>query len=67
MIRIYGTTNCKWCKQAQAFCITKGLDYVYDDIENVVVPENWRTVPIIFVNDQFIGGFTELQEYFSCE
>ncbi len=67
-IIIYSTTVCPYCIRAKQLLERKGLDYKEVNLSNEA-PEvrlelmqrtNHRTVPQIFINDQFIGGFDQL-------
>ena len=63
---------CPYCDQAKALLKMKGIE-----IEERNINEDWtkeqlleavptaRTVPQIFLDDQYIGGFTELRAYFN--
>lgn len=71
--RIYGKTDCIFCDKAKALLDENGLSYVYydvmDDIEArqdllEAIPEV-RTVPQIFLDDEYIGGFDELNAKFN--
>jgi glutaredoxin 3 len=67
-VRIYTTTNCGYCVAAKRLCQQKGIpfeeiDLTHNyDLRQKLSEENgfYRTVPMIFIGDQFIGGFTEL-------
>jgi glutaredoxin len=63
--------HCQFCDQARLLLKAKGIE-----IEERKIGDGWtkeellesvptaRTVPQIFLNDQLIGGFTELKQYF---
>lgn len=65
---IYSTTVCPYCVRAKQLLERKGIEY--KDINlSTEAPEvraelmqrtNHRTVPQIFIHDQFIGGFDQL-------
>lgn len=66
-IKVYGTPSCSFCLAARMLLTKKGLDF--EDIPIANDPElredlqersGFRTVPIIFIDDQPIGGFDEL-------
>ena len=67
-VTIYSTTVCPYCVRAKQLLERKGV--VYKEINlSKEAPEvrfelmqrtNHRTVPQIFINDQFIGGFDQL-------
>ena len=72
MIEIYGKDACPFCVQAKQLCEMKGVEYVYKNLGQDFTREqvleefpNARTFPQIRVNGTAIGGFTELQQYFT--
>nr|WP_111895098.1 glutaredoxin 3 [Acinetobacter sp. MB5] len=65
---IYSTTVCPYCVRAKQLLTRKGVAFKEINLSNEA-PEvrielmqrtNHRTVPQIFINDQFIGGFDQL-------
>jgi glutaredoxin 3 len=66
-IRMYSTTWCGYCVRAKALLEKRGLDYeeiVMDDDPSfrqkmLEMTGRW-TVPQIFIDDEPIGGYTEL-------
>ena len=71
MITIYGTDNCVYCDRAKQLCDSAGVEYKYREITSV--DKDWlkhkigfmpRTVPQIFFDKEYIGGFTELKMFF---
>lgn len=67
-VTIYSTTVCPYCIRAKRLLERKGVAYKEINLSNEA-PEvrvelmqrtNHRTVPQIFINDQFIGGFDQL-------
>jgi glutaredoxin 3 len=70
MYKIYGKDWCVYCDRAKVLLTSKGLPYVYYDIEkdedvrNVALEKSGgqKKVPIIFdTNDNHVGGFDELR------
>lgn len=66
-IRIYTKRACAYCAQAKLLLQRKGLAYEEIDlgsdpgIEAILVAQTgFRTVPQIFINERFVGGFTDL-------
>lgn len=66
---IYGTRWCPYCTMAKRFLDGKGIAWREVDLTNdptelaaVKARTGHRTVPLIFVNDTFVGGFTDLRE-----
>jgi|TARA_B110000503_G_scaffold32924_1_gene53507 glutaredoxin len=72
MITIYGKANCGFCTKAKSLVESKLLKYEYKDVgisqstldelmERAPVPV--KSVPQIFINDKYIGGYTEMIRY----
>ena len=69
-IKVYGTQLCPFCVAAKDLLEAKGLKYESIDLTNdpdlmtkLTQELNYMTVPMIFVDDEFIGGFTDLQKF----
>lgn len=71
MIEIYATGSCQYCKDAKALCIEKDIPYYYhlvdvypDKLEELEdrIGKRVRQVPQIFMDDEYVGGYTELRE-----
>jgi len=68
---VWSKNHCPYCDQAKNLLTLKGIEYEERNINNgwdkedlmAAVP-NARTVPQIFLDDQLIGGFTELRKHF---
>lgn len=66
---VYTSTYCGFCNAAKSLLQSKGLDFEEIDLTSdhelrLQVSEKaggYRMVPMIFIDDQFIGGFQELQ------
>jgi glutaredoxin 1 len=68
MITIYGTDSCVYCDRAKQLCEMAGIQYRTKDISTV--DKEWlkfkvgfepRTVPQIFFDKEYVGGYTELK------
>lgn len=69
---IWSRDNCIYCENAKTLLQQKGIDY-----EERKLGEGWtkeqlvesipsaKSVPQIYLDDQYIGGFTELRKYFT--
>jgi glutaredoxin len=71
---IWSKYHCPYCDQAKALLTQKGIQFeerkIGDGYTIEVLLEavpNARTVPQIFINEELIGGFTELKSYLSKE
>lgn len=71
MIEIYGTSACQYCKDAQLLCVARNQDYKYRqvdvDLDSLTeleerLGQRVRQVPQIFMNGEYVGGYTELKE-----
>jgi len=67
-VRLYTSQWCSYCFAARQLLERLGVDYdeihLDDDpgLRRLVAEAagNWTTVPMIFIGDRFVGGFTEL-------
>lgn len=66
---VWSKYNCPFCDQAKALLTHKGIEfeerkigdgYTREDLLEAV--PNARTVPQIFLDEELVGGFTELKE-----
>ena len=67
MVKVYTASYCPYCEKAILLLFKKGVDFeVYDATDNqalrqsLTVETGCKTVPQIFINDKFIGGFSDL-------
>lgn len=67
-ITVYSKTTCPFCVKAKQLLQTEGLEFTEVNLEQhpeetqpLIERTNYRKVPQIFINDEFIGGFSELQ------
>lgn len=68
---IWSKYHCPYCDQAKALLTQRGISFEERKIGDGYSKEDLleavptaRTVPQIFLDDQLIGGFTELKKYF---
>ena len=69
-IIVYSSNNCGYCDKAKKLLDQKGLSFEEINIqvqpqfrEEMILKSNGkRTVPQIFINDIYIGGFEELNK-----
>ena len=66
---IYGAVYCTFCMKAKKFLTGKNvpLDWIDTETEEgqaqlleLQNKYNWRTIPMIFIEGRFVGGYTEL-------
>lgn len=66
MVIIYGRPLCNWCDLAKDLCNTYKIEYEYKNIKNELylnelkdLAPNVNTVPQIFWDGRYIGGYSE--------
>lgn len=66
-VEIFTSTYCGYCNAAKGLLKNKGVEFVEVDLTSdhelriaLVEKHNWRTVPIIIINDNLVGGYDEL-------
>jgi glutaredoxin 3 len=69
-ISVYTINNCGYCEAAKSLLKSRGLAFqeinISDDDEarmDLVQKTGHRTMPQIFIDDHFVGGFQELKAY----
>jgi glutaredoxin 3 len=69
---IYTKENCTWCVAAKEFLKNQRTSYeeikIGEDITRDELLEKYpeaKTVPIIVIDNEWIGGYMELVEYFT--
>lgn len=69
-ITLYSTDYCSYCRAAKQLLEARGLAFMEidlthdDDLRRNISAKagNYRTVPMIFIGEQFIGGYDQLRE-----
>ena len=66
-VQIYTSSNCPYCIRAKQLLDSKGVEYDEVNLDNnpeqkleAMQKHNWRTVPIILIGDELIGGYDQL-------
>lgn len=70
-IKIFGRPNCQWCDAAKNLLDRKHINYTYIDLidmpnENrtkVLAESGMKSVPIVKVDNIYIGGYDQLEAY----
>ena len=68
-VKLYTTSSCPYCESAKRLFKSLGIDYEEINLEGRheerqrLSEENngWRTVPMIFVGERFLGGFNDVK------
>lgn len=69
---IYTTSTCPYCSAAKNLFKSMNVEYEEinldgkDALRAQLSQENkgWRTVPMIFINDKFMGGFDDVNKLY---
>ncbi len=67
---IYTTSSCPFCTSAKNLLKQQNIEFKEvsldsdSDLRQKLSDENngWRTVPMIFIDDKFVGGFDDLKK-----
>lgn len=66
-VKIYTTSYCPYCVRAKD--LLSSLDVAYEEIDvtendelrqEIIKKHNWMTVPAIFIGEELIGGYDDL-------
>lgn len=69
---VWSQQNCQFCDMAKNLLKSKNIDFEekklsadgeYTKADLLAAVPHARTVPQIFIDDIYVGGFTELREY----
>jgi glutaredoxin 3 len=64
-IVVYGNNYCPYCKKVATYLTNNKVPFKYIDTETEEGEEqrkiyakqyNWKSIPLVFVNDEFVGG-----------
>lgn len=68
-VKIYTWTFCPFCNHAKDLLNSKGIKYEEhvldnkdDELQKLREETGQRSIPQIFIGEEFIGGFSELEE-----
>ena len=68
---VWSKLNCPFCDQAKGLLKMKGIEFEERNVSKDWTKEQLleavptaRTLPQIFLDDNYIGGFTELKKHF---
>ena len=67
---VWSNENCPYCLQAKALLESQGIEFEERNVQTDWTKEQLlaavptaRTLPQIFLDDNYIGGFTELRKH----
>ena len=67
---VWSKENCPYCLQAKALLESRGIEFEERNVQTDWTKEQLlaavptaRTLPQIFLDDNYIGGFTELRKH----
>lgn len=67
-IKMIKKNPCPYCDRAKTLLDNKGLKYEIvdltdkqDELDEWKNKTGWKTVPMIFINDKLVGGYTDLK------
>jgi len=69
MYKVYGTRICLYCDKAENLLKTKELPFekIYidedDNAKDYIVEQGFKTVPQIWLDDKWIGGYDDLVKF----
>ena len=68
-VKMYTKDYCPYCNHAKRLLQNKGvvfeeidMTHRLDELEDLKKKTGWRTVPMIFIGDRLVGGYTDLKE-----
>ena len=68
---VYGKSDCPFCSMAKEELRLRGIPFDYIDLKEIgktareVTGRDVKTVPQIYIEGEYIGGYDELMEYFN--
>ena len=68
---VYGTQTCPYCTRAKSELSLRGMNFDFVDLDELgktaadVTGRPVTTVPQIYIEGQYVGGYTEMMEYFN--
>ena len=72
--KVYTAPNCAWCVKAKSLLEEKnvpyeeiriGVDMNKNDFFLFFASQGARTVPQIYIDDNYVGGYAELEKFLS--
>lgn len=70
IVEIYGKPNCSYCTKAKNVLEQNEIKYVYNEVGTDITVnelkekfEGVKSVPVVVINNKWIGGYDQLVEY----
>ena len=66
-VTVYTTPYCSFCLRAKLLLKSKAIDFDEIDVSDFALRQElaertqWPTVPQVFIGEEFVGGYDELQ------
>ncbi len=67
-VTIHSSRRCGFCRAAKSLLDREGIPYEEIDVTNdpagrdaIVRTSGWPTVPVIYIDEELLGGFSELR------
>ncbi len=66
--KVYSSATCPFCTMVKQLLEEEGVEFediileTRVEIEKFKAKHDWRTVPIVILNGQFVGGFNETRK-----
>jgi ribonucleoside-diphosphate reductase alpha chain len=70
---VYGKMDCPWCARAKEELAVRGIPFDYIDLQEIgktakeVTGRDVKTVPQIYVEGKYVGGYEQLMEHLNQE
>jgi len=69
-VRIYTSSYCPYCTAAKQLLSSLGAEFEevrldqHPELRRTLSEQHngWRTVPMVFIDDEFLGGFSEIKQ-----
>lgn len=73
-VLIYTKDNCPFCTKVKALFTIKGVDWTECKVNEDITREEFislfpeqKTLPLVFINDEKVGGYEETRTYFDTK
>ncbi len=66
-VRVYTKDYCPYCDRAKYLLNLRQIPFEEIDLTNdhelrekIAAPHHWKTLPMVFIGDEFVGGYNDL-------